>query len=591
MIELYKKISLLCIKTDRKKFYLLLVVAFFLAGFDMAGIALVAPLLSLLINPDILDSNQYFHAIYLYTGIDDKQLFIFYAGLAVFIFYIVANIYIVIANWLFIRFAQNQAYKISTKLFASYLYREYLYFTTHNTAELSRTIFQDVARFTDSILSPFLTLISRTASVIAILILLAFVNLQVTLLAGFVFGTCYSLFFLWNRNSLKTIGEKFTKYNNLRFRLVSEAFGGIKDCKIYNAEDYFIEAYKENTFLDSQNQTTRRTLLFIPRYLIESLAIGGLILFAVFSYLHGNSASLLNTLLVFAIAAYKIMPSIQAIYVSMGQIRTDSNALDLILKDIDNVENNEDIAKGEINQFVFKRAMQIDNLTFSYPNTSEAVFNKLSLEIKPRSIVGFAGRSGSGKSTLVDLILGLLHQQEGEITVDKQQVTQKNKVGWQKLLGYVPQSIYLVDASLAENIAFGVAKENIDYKQVRNAIVAAQLEDLVDNQLADGMDSFIGERGARLSGGQIQRIGIARALYRKPEVLILDEATSALDTITEDLIIDAICSLSNKITIIMIAHRLTTLKQCDAIFVMEKGEIIATGTYQELMDSNDYFQA
>lgn len=590
MLDVYRKIYSLC-GGDRGRFVFLIIAALFLAIFEMAAIALIAPFLSLLMRPDMLEKNQYLHKAYLFSGINDADQFIIGLGIGVLLFYIFTNIYIVLVNNLIMSFSLNQGYKISTKLFATYLSRDYIFFTTNNTAELSRVIFQDVARLTDNVLTPFLMLVSRCASVIAILVLLVVVDPMVTGIAVFLFGGCYILFFILNRKALIDIGERFSYYNNLRFRLVSEAFGGIKDCKIYGAEHYFTEKYRESSYHDAVNQAKRRILLFIPRYVIETLAIGSLIIFSVFTYIQGKSDGLIATLLVFSVAAYKIMPAIQIIYTNIGQIKSDKSALDLVLQDIALAEQGVVTPYLENGNFTFKDILKIKNLSFSYPTASQPVFDSLNLEIEPNTIVGFAGRSGSGKSTLVDIILGLLDYQQGEIIIDNRQLTARNKSGWQTKLGYVPQSIYLLDASLAENIAFGVSKEKIDYQRVRKALVAAQLEELVDHELADGVKTSVGERGARLSGGQRQRIGIARALYRQPEVLILDEATSALDNLTEGLIVDSICKLSGELTIIMIAHRLTTLRQCDKIYVMEKGRITATGKYDELMTNNEYFQS
>lgn len=590
MLDVYRKIYSLC-GGDRGRFVILIVAALFLAVFEMASIALIAPFLSLLMRPDMLEKNQYLHKAYLFSGINDADQFIIGLGIGVFLFYIFTNFYIVVINNAIMRFSFNHGYKITSRLFAAYLSRDYIYFATHNTAELSRIIFQDVARYTENVLTPLLLLISRCAAVAAIIILLLLVNPLVTCVSALVFGGCYVLFFMLNRKALIDMGERFSYYNNLRFRLVSEAFGGIKDCKIYGAEHYFVGKYRESSYHDAINQAKRRILLFIPRYVIETLAIGSLIIFSIFTYIQGKSDGLIATLLVFSIAAYKIMPAIQIIYTNIGQIKSDKSALDLVLQDIALAEQGVVTQHFEAEDFTFKDILKIKNLSFSYPSASQPVFKNLNLEIEPNTIVGFAGRSGSGKSTLVDIILGLLDYQQGEIIIDNRQLTARNKSGWQTKLGYVPQSIHLLDASLAENIAFGISKEQIDYQRVRKALVAAQLEELVDHELKDGVEAFVGERGARLSGGQRQRIGIARALYRQPEVLILDEATSALDNLTEGLIVDSICKLSGELTIIMIAHRLTTLKQCDKIYVLEKGRITATGKYDELIANNEYFQS
>ena len=591
MFDLYRKIKEVVGPEDLKKFYFLQVAVLFLAFFEMCSIGLIAPFLSMMMQPDIFETNTLLKTIKIFIGVADQKQFVFICGLFVFILYVLTNIYLVCVNWFVIRFSMTQGYEISSRLFSSYLSQNYLFFLKNNTAELSRVIFQDIARLTDCVITPFLMILSRGMSVIAILILLSFINLKITLISAIIFISCYGFIYFGIRKLLILIGERFTFYNNLRFRIVSEAFGGIKDCKIYGAEQFFSDAYRENSFHDSKNQTKRRVLLFIPKYFIESVAIGSLLIVSVVFYSKGYSSQLIATISVFAIAAYRLMPSLQQIYSDVSQIKSNLNSIDLILNHlkIGSSPNFELVDRGPETILSGDESIVVDGLSFSYPESDSVVLNDLKFAIKPRSIVGFAGKSGSGKSTMIDIVLGLLEYRHGHVFVNGQRLTSANARIWQRSLGYVPQSIHLIDGTLAENIAFGIEREAIDEEKVWRVLKSAQLNDFVKKELPNGLNSFVGEKGVRLSGGQRQRIGIARALYRDPEILVLDEATSALDGLTENAFIETVQSFSDKMTIIMVAHRLTSLRYCDVIYLLESGKIVDSGNYDYMCRNNQYF--
>lgn len=590
MLDILRKLHRLLSPEERRHFLLLQLAAILLAFCEMVSIGLIAPYLGLLIQRDKLQAGGRLQQLYEACGSPPVESFLTAAGLVVLTFYLFSTAAIIIVNWLIFRFSLAQGARIGNRLFRAYLSRDLLFHTAHNSSELTRTIFQDVARLTDSILTPVLMLTGRGFSALAILGLLTWVDWRVTLCAILVFGSAYGGIFVSIRRLLSRIGERFTRFNNLRFRTVNEALTGIKDCKIYQVEPTFAQSYEDATREDARNQTHRRVLLFVPRYFIEAIAVAALLLFALLSFRQGSGAEVISTLALFAIAATKLLPALQQIYSNFSLIRSDRNALDLVLSDLDLAGPPQALVTSDSAPFQFAQALEIKQLQFRYPGAERETLSLPSLLLKARSMTGFAGPSGSGKSTLIDILLGLLPAPAGSLIIDGKALDADSLRQWQSLLGYVPQSIHLIDGTLAENIAFGLAPAQIDRDQVRKVLQIVQLQDFVDSQLPQGIDSPIGERGVRLSGGQRQRIGIARALYRRPQVLIFDEATSALDGPTESAIIDAVNALSGQLTIIMIAHRLTTLRNCDTIHVLDQGSIKASGTYAELCTSHELFR-
>jgi ABC-type multidrug transport system fused ATPase/permease subunit len=333
-------------------------------------------------------------------------------------------------------------------------------------------------------------------------------------------------------------------------------------------------------------------MLEMPRFALEAITFGMLLALVLLLLLRndGNIASLVPTLGIFAFSAMRLLPALQQIYHGLANIRGAQVALDTIVTDYANtrpIPRTFDDIKPLVK---LQHVLELSEIDFRYGSAGRQTLEGLSLKIPARTTVGLVGGTGAGKTTIVDLILGLLTPDQGQIRVDGTPITNQNLRGWQQTLGYVPQSIFLTDDTVAANIAFGVPKAQIDMEAVERAARAAALHDFVVGDLAQGYDTIVGERGIRLSGGQRQRIGIARALYRDPTLLIMDEATSALDNITEQVVMEAVQNIRTDKTIILIAHRLTTVKNCDQIFLMEQGRLIAQGTYEELVASNETFR-
>ena len=408
-----------------------------------------------------------------------------------------------------------------------------------------------------------------------------------------IFAFAYFLLYKIVRKKLVIQGREISQVSTDRFRLMNEGFGGIKDVLLLNRSHDFVKRFEESGTIYARAVGLNAGISTVPRYFMELIAFGSMIgLVLLLIKLHeGDLGTVLPILAVYALAAFKLLPALQQIYASLAQIKGNIAAFDAVKGDLEQSLNQD---KPVIKEAIplrteLKKQITLDNIKFSYPGKSIPAVNGVTITIPVNSVIGLVGSSGSGKSTLIDLLLGLLTPQSGHLYMDDTCITAENKRAWQDTLGFVPQSIFLSEGTIAENIAFGLPSADIDLKQVNKAIALANLTELVE-ELPDGINTKVGERGIQLSGGQRQRIGIARALYHEANVLVFDEATSALDGITEKIVMDAIHDFSGQKTIIMIAHRLKTVQKCDIIYLMEQGKIVDQGTYDQLIEHNPKFR-
>ena len=367
---------------------------------------------------------------------------------------------------------------------------------------------------------------------------------------------------------------------------------GIKDIKLHSSEGEFLKRFAVPSKKLQHYHAQKTIISFLPRYLFEVIAFGGIV-GIIISLLSTNTLNNANTILpiisLYVMAGYRLMPALQQIYSGLSDIKFNHPAFEALVLDFSS-STNEKVEQIKHATIPFKDKFEISQLSFSYENSNTKTLDELNLIIYPNTTVGIVGSTGAGKTTLIDLILGLLAPESGSISLDGVEINKHNISAWQNIIGYVPQSIYLTDDTIEANIAFAKSRDEINIDKAIKAAKMANLHEFITTSLPEQYKTFIGERGVRLSGGQLQRIGIARALYHDPTVLVLDEATSSLDGITENAIMDAINNLSHEKTIIMIAHRLSTVKECDLIHFMSNGKIIESGTYQQLIASNKEFK-
>jgi len=466
--------------------------------------------------------------------------------------------------------------------------QDWQFHASGSSAQLTKQVSTESARISGGIIQPLMQMNAKVVLAIFIAVSILIYNPIVAIAGLLMFASGYLLMYKVVRKALTINGKRLSTVATNRFRLMNEGFGGIKDVLLLNRNKDFVDRFSLEGDVQAKAQGLNQTIAQVPRFFIELLAFGamiGLVLILIKTH-HGDLGAVLPILAVYALACFKLLPALQQIYSSITQIKGNIAAFESVEEDLINSQEKFSTIKTiPSSNISLNKQISLKNIHFAYPNKSIYAVNNVSLSIPVNHVIGIVGSSGSGKSTLIDIILGLLTPQKGEIYIDNTLINSNNKRGWQDLLGFVPQSIFLSEGSIAENVAFGIPAHEINYKQVMKAIDLAHLTELV-NELPEGIHTKVGERGVQLSGGQRQRIGIARALYNQADVLIFDEATSALDGITEKIIMDAIHDFTGQKTIIMIAHRLKTVQKCDTIYLMEKGKIIDQGTYDYLVENN-----
>jgi ATP-binding cassette, subfamily B, bacterial PglK len=577
---------------ERKKGLILLIIITIMALLDMIGVASIMPFMAVLTNPDLIDSNIILNTAFEASnifGVKTVLQFQFLLGILVFIFLIFSITFKAFTMYLQTYFAENIDYSIAKRLVEGYLHQPYGWFLNRNSAELGKSILSEVNAVISNAFKPLMDLIGKSLSTIAILILLILIDPKLAFIVGFTLILSYGVIFLFTRNFLKRIGLDRFKANSLRYNVVAEAFGAIKEIKIGGLENTYVERFSKPAKVIANRSAAMTLASQIPRLALEAIAFGGLLLTVLYLMLKsGNINNAVPMIALYAFAGYRLMPALQQIYNAIARIRFVTPALDALCNDMNSLQpinlnnNNKD-------DLIFKKSITLSQVHYHYPNAPKMVLKDINLNIPARSTVALVGTTGSGKTTTVDILLGLLEAQQGNLKVDGRVINKHNLRTWQNSIGYVPQQIYLADDTVSANIAFGKNPEDIDQQAVERAAKIAELHEFVINDLPLKYQTEVGERGVRLSGGQRQRIGIARALYHKPQLLILDEATNALDNLTEEIVMKAVNNLSKDITIIIIAHRLSTVKECDNIFFLEKGELKAQGNFNELVKTNENF--
>lgn len=585
MLKLGKRLWSILTPLQRRRALLLTIAVVVMALLEVVNVSAIAPFLALASDPTIVESNEVLTFLYDFLGFDSINGFLVAIGSGVFILMLVSNAWSSLTTWAQLRLVWSWNHQLSVRLLDRYLQRPYSYFLSRNTADLSKNLLSEVQQITNDLIRPVILAIGRIVVASGIVGVLILVNPVLALIVTVVVGGSYSAIYAFTRKRLNAIGKDRVKANQERFTVASEALGGIKDVKVLNVEDAFLARFTEPSRRFSRRQATSQSISTVPRYAIETLAFGTVVLIVVYLIaINGDIGSIVPMLGLYAFAGYRLMPALQQVFQGVTALRFYGSALEQLLDDMEDGASKKEKKRLPVTHSLsLRNRLELKDIRFAYPDTDRPALEGVTLTIPANSTVGIVGSTGSGKTTLVDVMLGLLRAQSGKILVDGVALTVENLPAWQSRIGYVPQHIFLTDSSIAENIAFGVPKSEIDMKAVQAAAEIAQIHDFIMQELPEGYDTVVGERGVRLSGGQRQRIGIARALYRDPDVIIFDEATSALDNATETHVMQALKALLGRKTIIMIAHRLTTLADCDAIFVFEGGRLVAQTTYKELL--------
>lgn len=550
---------------------------------DVVGIASIMPFMTVLSDPGLIDRNEYLQEAFRYFRFGSSEDFLFALGILVFCVLVLSIAIKGLTTWLILRFTHLQGYSLARRLVSAYLGQPYEWFLNRNSAELSKAVLAEVRQVVSGSVLPLMQLVAQGSTIVAILVLLLVVNPVVALGTGAAFSVLYGLIYWVVRDRIAQLGADRNQAELVRYRTLSEVFGGIKDVKLGGYEHVFLKKYDAQARIFAESQSTAAIAGQLPKYFLEMLAFGGVI--AVCLYLirsDGGVQGAFPLLVMYAFAGYRVLPALQLAYAQLTQVRFSAAALDELHHDLRSVERSlpAKVADADIE---FKESILLDGVSYAYPGQAGFALRSLTLHIPARSTVGLVGSTGSGKTTTVDILLGLLAPTAGTVRIDGVVLDPQRLRSWQGLIGYVPQQIYLTDDSVAANIAFGIQEGGrIDRDAMIRAAKAAHIHDFIANELPGGYETRIGERGVRLSGGQRQRIGIARALYRRPRILVLDEATSALDTITERAVMEEIRRIGEELTVVHIAHRLSTVRRCDQIYVMKSGACVASGSFDDL---------
>ncbi|MCI6978589.1 MAG: ABC transporter ATP-binding protein/permease [Lachnospiraceae bacterium] len=586
MRNLLSKVNYIFDKKQKLQSVLLCIGLFVGALLELVGVSFITQLVTLISNPEKIHSNEIMQYCYdFFNMTSDRQFFLFVVIALIFV-YLIKNLYLLWINYVQYTFVFNNQLRLSGRLIDCYLKKPYTYHLDNNSAEMVRNVMLDSERFFQMLLSIFLTLSEILVSALLCVFLLI-VDPVITISVVAILAVFTGLYLILFKGKAKKYGKTNQIYDGKMHQSINQALGAVKDIKILHREKYFADsflAYGKKKMIAVRNNNV---LGQFPKYLIETVCIGTVLLVLVFKIYKGEDLNtMIPQLAAFAIAAFKLLPSVSKINNYANLIVFLKPSVDLIYRDIKDTEDmvnyeiadesgniieiNDDGSQNKDTCYVADK-ISINNIVYRYPHTDRDVLNGISFEIPLGKSIGFIGESGSGKSTLADVILGILTPTSGTVMYGNMDV-HKHPLKWSKKLAYIPQSIFLCDDTIRNNVAFGIDEDKIDDEKVWKALREAQLEQFVKSQ-PDGLDSMVGERGVRISGGQRQRIGIARALYDNPEILVLDEATSALDTGTESAVMEAIDKLSGTMTLIIIAHRLTTIKNCDYVYKVENGNI------------------
>ena len=563
-----------------------------LAFLDMVGVASIMPFIAVLTNPGIVETNYFLKYMFQASsifGVQNTQEFMFFLGVLLFFILIFTLIFRAIVTYIQLRFIFLMEHSIGRRLVEGYLHQPYSWFLSRHSADLGKSILSESGKIVGRGLSNLMDLIAKSSVTIAIIILLIIIDPKLALIVGLSLSIIYVLIYYSVNKYLKKIGKDSLKNNQLRFTAVSEAFGAVKEIKVGGLEQTYINNFSISSKIFALTQAYVSSIAQIPRFFLESIGFGGVLLIILYSMSDtGSFNNALPIISVYVFAGYRLLPALQMMYSCFTQITFVGPSIDELNNDLRNLQSHDEKQSESI--LDFNKTINLKSVDYNYPNSSIKALKNININIPINSTVGLVGATGSGKTTLIDIILGLLEPQNGSLEIDGKLITKFNTKSWQRYIGFVPQDIYLSDDTVAANIAFGIDHKDIDQLAVERASKIASLHEFIIDELPKKYQTTIGERGIRLSGGQRQRIGIARALYHDPKVLIFDEATSALDGTTEKIVMDAINNLRKDITIIIIAHRLSTVKRCDQIYVLERGKLKAQGNFNELIDLDSQFR-
>ena len=560
----------------RRKLVIVLAVIFANGLFQVIGVTSIFPFFALAADPDRIRNSRFGSWLLAYLPPMDQNALLIWAGIVSIALLLLSNAVTLAGEVIRTRYGHGLGHFLRTRLMEALSARPYGYFLERNSGALLQKVVLDVMQFINGVFLPLMESLSRVVTLAFLLLTVFLVQPVIALGAALLLGGFYGIVFMLLRHRSHLVGEGLQEANRGTIIAAQQFLGGIKPILVHGKQRFFTEEFARHSAAQARLLPWVPIFGNGPRYLVEPVAFGGLVAAVIWLAAHGRAFSdILPNLTVMALAGYRMLPSIQLLYSQLSQINAMRYTVDEIETELSEIAATSQMTKlpecdGQPAPFSFEKAIRLENITFNYPGSNRAVLENFSLEIPKNSSVGVIGATGSGKSTLVDIILGLHRPQSGVIRVDDRVLPPGDFAAWRSMIGYVPQDIYLLDASVTANIAFGIPSDEVDKAALREAAQAAQIFSFIESELPAQWNTVVGERGVRLSGGQRQRIGLARALYHRPQLLILDEATSALDMETEEEVIRAIESLRGKVTMIVIAHRLSTTRMCSRVCQLQK---------------------
>ena len=570
---IFTKLGYIFTAKDKRKIAILLVAVVIGSFLELLGVTIFMPFINIISNPQTIQRTWYLKLFYDGLHFSSTKNFMIALSCAIIAVYLIKNIYLIVEKNCIYKFSYSTQMRLSTRLLETYMKEPYTFHLNKNIASLQRTIQEDTGRFMQVVLY-FMELATELVVCLVLGIYLLFVSKSITIIVVSLLVVFVGTFLACTRRYSNQLGRDNQVYQGKIYQWMNQALGGIKEIKILERDSFFVDEYQKYYAKFARGLRLSRTISILPKYLVEAVAITGLLIAIIVKMTFGEADLIyyIPQLTVFAVAAFRLMPCVGRINEYATNMLYAFPSVDLIYKDLVEIEDYVEKQDHEVaEKWNLKNAIEVKDVTYYYPDTEEPVIDGASLTIQKGKTVAFIGTSGAGKTTMVDIILGLLVPQKGVVMADEINVHEKPKT-FHAQIGYIPQVIYLSDDTIRNNIAFGIKEAQIDEAAVQAAVEKAQLTEFI-NSLPHGLDTIVGDRGVRLSGGQRQRIGIARALYHDPEILVLDEATSALDNETESAVMEAIDHLQGLKTMIIIAHRLTTIRNVDKIYEVGEGKV------------------
>lgn len=590
VLEPFKRLYEILPVTSKRGLTLVVIVSLVASLFETASVASILPFMAIVMDPSILTEYRWAEELLASLGLHTQQAAIIAAGVLTVLVLGIGNVVTAANLWLQTRYLASARRDLATELFTGYLYLPYSFHIQRDTSSLGRVLGGDVESAIGGFLASLLSVISKGLSGIVLITLIVVVDPLVALGTVLVLGCGYMLVYRLIRIKQVTLGAKMVQASTTVGRTALEGLSGIKELRVLGRENASTVEYNKSMTELMATQASNSLASAMPRYVIEVFAYAGIVAVTLAFVLKGEGTAAIPSLALYALAGNRLVPIFQQLFAAAITIKYHTRAVESLEADLAIVRNRQtDTDENQIGALAFKTQIQLTGLSFKYPSADRLALNNITLTIPQNQSIGLVGKTGSGKTTLADVLLGLYSPASGEIKIDGVPLNSQNERAWRKRVGYVPQTVFLTNASIEKNIALGMAEEQIDIEAVKRAARMAQAEEFI-NQLPDGYGTIVGERGVKLSGGQRQRLGIARALYHNPDVLVFDEATSALDGMTEDAVMQAVQDLSQERTMILIAHRLRTVQACDRIVMLDSGVIVADGTYEELVSTSEPFQ-